>query len=148
MPGSRVKCPNCLFDPVNQRSTNTYSPTVPYPAGIPGPAPFVGGACPVCNSVGQYTTETSKVVKCLIRSLKTGEKKYLPQGVEDQNDYRLKCDIDFIADFESARIVEIDGTPTEVTSIIKRGLRDLIQIVVFCKKSDWPQGKKKDVSRS
>lgn len=148
IPGPRIKCPNCIFDPVNQRSTNVYSPTNPYPSSIPGPTPFTGGICPVCAGVGQYTTETSKVVQCLVRELKSKERHYEVGGVYDENDFRLKADISFLSDFESARKIEIDGNPTEVTSIIKRGLRDLIQIVVFCKKSEWPGGKKKDVSRT
>lgn len=147
IPGPPIKCPNCLFDPVNKRSTNVYSPSANYPATTPGPKPFKGGLCPVCNGTGQYTTETTKVIKCLIRWLKSGDIKYHAAGIEEQNDYRLKAAIEFEDDFRRARIVEIDGVPTEVTNIVERGLRDLIQIVVMCKRSEWPEGKRTDVSR-
>lgn len=148
IPGPKVKCGNCLFDPVNKRSTNVYSPSVPYPANQPGPTPFKGGNCPVCNGVGQYTTEVTKVVQCLIRWLKGKEKSYEAYGINDDNDYRLKADISFLADFRNARKVVIDGTPTEVTIILQRGLRDLIQIVVFCKMSEFNSGKNpSDVSK-
>lgn len=148
LPGPKTDCPNCLFDPVNKRSAGMYRPRTPYPAGVPGPTPFVGGICPICNATGQYTTEITKVIdKALIRWLKVDTKKYLIQGLEAENDFRIKCDIKYLEDFKAARIVEIDGVPAEVSTIVKRGLRDLVQIVVFLKRSEWGPGKKTDVSR-
>ena len=148
IPGPKTKCPNCLWDSVNHKGANIYSPSIPYPTNIPGPKEFKGGVCPVCNGTGQFTTETTKQVQCLIRWLKVEQKRYLIQGIEAENDFRLKADIKYLNDFKNARKVEIDGVPAEVTTIIKKGLRDLIQIVVFLRKSDWLEGKKKDVSRS
>jgi hypothetical protein len=148
IPGPRVDCPNCLFDPINKRSTGMFKPRNPYPANIPGPYQFIGGICPVCNGTGQYSTEVTKIIdKALIRWLKVDQKKYLIQGLEAENDFRIKCDIKYIDDFKTARVVEIDGVPAEVTTIVKRGLRDLIQIVVFLRLSEWPTGGKKDVSK-
>ena len=148
IPGPKNDCPNCLFDPVNKRSTGMYKPKTPYPASIPGPFNFVGGICPVCNGTGQYATEITKVIdKALIRALKVDQKKYLIQGLEAENDFRIKVDIKHIEDMKAARVVVIDGFPCEVTTIIKKGLRDLIQIVVYLKLSEWPTGRQEDVSR-
>ena len=147
IPGPKVKCPNCIFDPVNRRSAGMFKADNPYPANMPGPTPFTGGICPVCNGTGQYTTETTKIVQALIRWLKVDQKKYLIQGLELENDFRIKCDIQYLNDFKSARYVVIDGTPAEVTTIVKKGLRDLIQIVVFLKRSEWGPGQQKDVTK-
>lgn len=154
IPGPPKKCPNCLWDPVNRRSTGMFSPLSPFPTvtdhngnSITGAQEFRGGICPVCNATGQTTTETTKVVQCGIRYLKSDHKRYIIQGIEAQNDFRLKADIKFESDFNAARIIEVDGIPTEMTVLNRGGLRDLIQIIVFCKRSEWPPGFKKDVSR-
>lgn len=155
IPGTKLNCPNCLFDAVNKRSTNIYSPKVnQFPVtdhnGVSQAASieFRGGICPICNGTGSVTSgETTKLVQCLIRHLKTDQKRYLVQGHEAENDFRLKADIKFQADFENARFLEIDGIPAEVSTIIPAGLRDLIQIKIFCKKSNFPPGFVKDVTR-
>lgn len=147
IPGKKTRCPNCLFDPVNKRSSNVYSPRNPYPAGISGPQEFKNTTCPICNGTGNVTTETTKSVKCLIRTLKKGEKDMEIYGQEDENFYQVKADIKYFNDFKNARIVEIDGVPTEVQRLAKRGLRDLVQVVAWCKISEWGPGKKTDVSR-
>ena len=155
IPGTALNCPNCLFDSVNKRSAGIYSPlTAQFPVTdhnkntVSAPKEFRGGICPVCNAAGKVTSgETTKVVQCLIRHLKTDQKRYIVQGIEAENDFRLKCDIKFRSDFEKARVVEIDGIPAEVSTIIPGGLRDLIQIKVFLKKSEWGPGKAKDVTR-
>lgn len=154
LPGIKKSCQNCLWDPINKRSTGIYSPQTPFLATvdyhgnpIAGPVPFKGGICPVCNATGSTTTEVTKLVQCGIRYLKSEKKQYLMQGIVLNNDYRLNADIKYIADFEKARIIEIDGAPAEVTAINKGGMRDLIKILVFCKNSEWPEGMKKDVEK-
>lgn len=149
IPGPRRHCPNCIFDSVNNRSTGMFRATVPYPTNIPGPFPFIGGICPVCNGTGQFTTEITKIIdKALIRWLKVDQKRYLIQGLESDNDFRIKCDISHLADMQAARIVVIDGIPCEVATIVKKGLRDLIQIQVYLKKSQPLPGKLSDVSKN
>ncbi len=153
IPGAKKKCQNCLFDPVNKRSTGIYSPSDPFfpvinHVGklISTSIPFIGGICPVCNGTGQTTQETTKVVKCLIKYLKARQREFMIYGVETENDFRLKADIKFENDFKNARIIEVDGVPTELTLLNRGGLRDLVQVIVFTKMSDWPEGKKKNVS--
>lgn len=146
IPGPKQKCFNCSWDPINKKSTGMYVPQTPLPSGQ-AYKPFVGGICPICHGTGQFTTETTKQVQALIRWLRTDQKRYVIQGLEAENDFRIKCDIKYHDDFKNARIVEIDGISTEVTTIIKRGLRDLIQIVVFLKRSEFGPGKKTDVSK-
>jgi hypothetical protein len=146
LPGPKTRCFNCLMDPVNRKSTGMYSPTFPLPDGQTH-KPFVGGVCPVCNGTGQYTTETTKIVKALIRWLKVDQKRYIIQGLEAENDFRIKADIKYYSDFKKARKVVIDGIPAEVTSIVKGGMRDLIQIKVFLKRSEFNSASNKtDVS--
>lgn len=44
-------CPNCIFDPATNKSSNRYKPS--------GPIPFVlGRACPYCNGIGYYGANT------------------------------------------------------------------------------------------
>lgn len=147
LPGSKIACPNCLIDPINKKSTGIYSPRNPYPAGFPGPTPFTGGVCPICNATGQYTTETTKIVKCLIRWLKADEREWGKFGYGDNNDFRLKANIKYLDDFKNARVVVIDGVPCQVTATVKRGLRDIIQVVVFLKASSSPEGRIADASK-
>lgn len=148
IPGPPVMCPNCLFDPINHKSAGTYSPRTPYPSGtIPGPTYFAGGQCPICNGTGQFTVEITKSVLAGIRWLKTEQSRYLIQGLEANNDFRLKCDIQYFEDFKKARRVDIDGIPTEVQAITKAGLSKLIQIKVFCKRSEFNPGMKTDVTK-
>lgn len=147
IPGPKRKCFNCLFDPVNRKSTNIYSPQNPIPAGQVV-KPFTGGICPICNGTGQFTTETIKLIQCGIRSLKDKEKTYMNQGFNDQFDFRLKAPIASLPDFLAARRIIVDGIPTQLQSYIKKGLRDLIQVVIFVKMSEDPKGFKSDVSKS
>lgn len=146
IPGPKKRCPNCIYDPIAKKSTGMYQPQFPLPAGVVH-IPFTGGTCPVCNGTGQYTTEVTKQVLAGIRWLKADQKRYVIQGLEAENDFRIKCDIKYYEDFKKVRIVDIDGIPAEVTSILKKGLGELIQIVVFLRKSEYNPGKKTDVSR-
>lgn len=154
IPGAYKACPNCLLDPANKKSTGIYSPRANFPSTttwegtvITAPVPFTGGICPVCNGTGQVQVETTKVIQCGVRALKTDQKRYIIQGIEAENDFRLKADIKYYDDFRKARIIEIDGVPCESsTDPIKAGLGDLIQIKVFCKRSNWNAGRKLGVS--
>ena len=46
-------CPNCIFDPVGNKSSNIYQ------AG--GPTPF-HGICPTCNGVGKFPDEQTETI--------------------------------------------------------------------------------------
>lgn len=149
IPGPKKECWNCLIDPINKRSTGIYAPK---PLLVPAGQvlkPFTGGICPVCNGTAQFTTQTSKVIKCSIRWLKAIQKGYVVQGFDAENDFKLKAPINNQADFENARYVEIDGVNCQVSAIVKRGLRDLIWINVWLKRSEWSSGSRgtQDVSK-
>jgi hypothetical protein len=146
IPGPKKRCFNCLFDPINKRSTGMYSPQLPLPTGQVH-VPFTGGICPICNGTGQFTTQTVKIVKCGIRPLKDKEKTFMNQGFNENFDFRLKAPISALADFQAARIIVVDGIPTQVQSIVKKGLRDIIQFVAFVKVSEWPKGFQSDISK-
>ncbi len=155
IPGPKSRCKNCIWDPINKRSTGMYSPASPFGTTtthdgntITAAIPFTGGLCPVCNGTGQNTSEITKIYKCLVRYLKSDQKRYIVQAVEAENDFRLKAHISAEPDFIAARFVEIDGIPAEVKVINRGGLRDISQIIIFLKRSEWPLGKKKDVSRT
>lgn len=146
IPGPKKKCFNCLYDSINQKSAGVYSPQTPVPTGSVL-VPFTGGICPVCNGTGKFTTQIIKIIKCGIRSLKDKEKSFAAQGFDENFDFRLKAPISAYDDFGNARVVVVDGIPCQVQSRIKKGLRDLIQVVVFVKVSDWPKGFAADVSK-
>ena len=46
-----TECPNCYFDSISNRSSNTYREN--------GPIPFYNGNCPYCYGVGLIYTDTS-----------------------------------------------------------------------------------------
>lgn len=141
IPGPKRHCPNCLFDSVNNRSAGMFRASNPYPSDIAGPFPFIGGMCPVCNGTGQYTSEITKIIdKALIRWLKVDQKRYLVQGLEADNDLRIKVDIKHRTDLMNSRAVTVDGSRFEVTTILPKGLRDLIYVTVFLKVSQPPPG--------
>lgn len=61
-------CPNCIFDPIANRSTNRYQ------AG--GPISFSVGLCPYCNGIGKIPDEqTETVTLCPIYDYKS----WIPQ---------------------------------------------------------------------
>lgn len=56
---NETQCSNCIFDPINRRSTNRYN-------GV-GPQPFNTGRCPVCHGTGflpggSVTTDTVQLL--------------------------------------------------------------------------------------
>jgi hypothetical protein len=56
----RSPCPNCIFDPIRNRSTGIYIQG--------GPRPFRRGRqCPWCKGLGFEETQVQKCIKCLIR---------------------------------------------------------------------------------
>jgi hypothetical protein len=58
-PGIFVECPNCIYDPIGQKSTNIWKHG--------GPAPFSSGACPVCGGTGGYReTEPIETIKVTV----------------------------------------------------------------------------------
>lgn len=144
--GPKFRCFDCLWDPINKKSAGIYSPQFPLPAGQVH-RPFTGGICPICNGTGQYTTEATKQVTAGIRWLKADQKRYVLQGLEAENDVRIKVDLKYYNDLKNCRLVEIDGTTCEVTAMIKRGLGKLIYVTVFLKRSEYGPGKPTDVSK-
>lgn len=47
-------CPNCIFDPIGNKSANRYA------AG--GPMPFTVGQCPMCHGVGRIPDEQTSTI--------------------------------------------------------------------------------------
>lgn len=47
-------CPNCLFDPIGNKSANRYQ--------TGGPAPFTVGQCPMCAGVGKIPDEQTSTL--------------------------------------------------------------------------------------
>lgn len=50
-------CPNCVFDPIGNKSSNRYKHG--------GPVPFQFGNCPMCNGAGREATFPTEVVTLL-----------------------------------------------------------------------------------
>lgn len=57
---TNAKCPNCIFDPITNRSRNIYQ------TNPPGPIPFSHGQCPYCHGWGIPNDESSQQVNLLI----------------------------------------------------------------------------------
>jgi hypothetical protein len=53
-------CPNCVYDAVNRRSSNKYTPG--------GPIPFRTGICPYCHGNGRIETDppTITIYSCVV----------------------------------------------------------------------------------
>lgn len=54
-PAIKTICINCDFNPMTQRSNNTYK--------VGGPIEFDSGICPYCNGDGYTNEETSDIIK-------------------------------------------------------------------------------------
>jgi len=54
-PEKRSDCPNCIFDPLNKKSSNQYTSS--------GPIPFATGLCPYCNGIGYLNTAETESIK-------------------------------------------------------------------------------------
>lgn len=137
-PGKANKCPNCLWSPVSKQSANVYSPNPNYPTadGIPGPTPFTHGVCPVCQGSGQYSRLTVKNILCHVRWLVPKDKEWTPLGETLNADCRLQADIRYLNDFQRTPIkVLVDNQPMEVKKVYQRGLKKLVQVIVFLKAS-------------
>lgn len=55
---AQVQCPNCVYDPVTQRSRNIYNGT--------GPIPFTHGQCPYCHGWGIPNDESTAQVNLMV----------------------------------------------------------------------------------
>lgn len=57
-PSVQEDCPNCIYDPIANRSTGRYQ--------TGGPQPFPQGTiCPVCRGVGKLVSDTSEIIRML-----------------------------------------------------------------------------------
>lgn len=135
LPGNKRRCSNCLFSPVDGKSSGIYRPDSPYPtAEMPGPTPFTHGLCPVCRGSGFYASRlTVKEVLCHVRPLTPDERKWTPVGQLIDADYRLQTDPQFLNDFKRALKIEVDGQETELVKVYTRGLKGIAQILVYVK---------------
>lgn len=68
-------CPNCVFDPIGNKSSNTWING--------GPIPFENGSdCPSCNGQGLHFTSLTKSVKLLIANSPKDFFQRLPANVQ------------------------------------------------------------------
>lgn len=58
-PPKMSRCPNCIFDPKLNKSTNRYNGTGPYF--------FDKGICPYCNGLGKMESSVNEPIKMLCR---------------------------------------------------------------------------------
>lgn len=137
IPGPRVKCPNCIWNSTDHKSSGAYGPTSPYPSDIPGPTPFSNGPCPVCRGSGQYTRTIIKEILCHVRWRIPGENEKTSIGELEGFECRLQADIKHMPDFRNSVKIEVDTFPMELGKLYPRGLKKLIQVLVFLKRSDF-----------
>lgn len=57
-PAIKVSCGNCVYDTMNNRSSNIYNGT--------GPVPFTFGICPWCDGLGFKETPQTEIIKLRI----------------------------------------------------------------------------------
>lgn len=129
-----TKCPNCIYDPMNRRSANIYSPSSPYPSGILGPVSFTGGVCPICKGIGTYSSDLQTSVLCLIKWIKKNELSHETQGTFEEGDVQLKANIQYYDILKKAKSITVDGIVCYPISVSQAGLRDPFHAIVIASK--------------
>ncbi len=106
-PSKIEDCPNCVFDPIGNKSSNRYQ------AG--GPAPFPnGGVCPGCMGTGKRETEVFETIKMIVEWNPKDVKNFSihvdqPDGVVKTTTYARYTDeleraVEIIIDFDKSGI--------------------------------------------
>jgi len=106
-----TECPNCLFDPMTQRSSNQYN------GG--GPISFTNGVCPYCRGVGLVATSNTKDLNLMVL---WNYKDWIGwNGVPDQSmtpfgQCQTMSKISTISDLKNAQEVILD---TDISQYVK-----------------------------
>jgi hypothetical protein len=78
-PSQTVDCPNCIYDPTTQRSSNKFK--------TGGPRPFPNGTiCPVCRGTGKLTQQPTAVIK-LELSWNPRQWIFVPENIVEPNSW-------------------------------------------------------------
>lgn len=120
LPPEKADCPNCIWDPVNQSSTNTFDSTFVAPISIFGqtinPQPFTRGRCPVCKGIGYLKKDIVRPIKALVKWQPSGPEdlEILPAGREGISIVRLKALPTHYNNFKQALYFIVDGVRCEI----------------------------------
>lgn len=113
-------CVNCLWDPINKRSSGQFDTSFTVPIIIFGtlisPISFSRSRCPVCYGVGYLQQEVKRNVKALVKWNPTSieDLEILPVGREGKAIVRIKVlRADFIL-VNTAIYFKIDGVRCEI----------------------------------
>jgi hypothetical protein len=131
---NRTQCPNCIFDPIRQRSTGIYI------TNPPGPRPFKRGRkCPHCKGRGYEETPNTKCIDALIKWNPKDAKKYGIVLTHRKDIVRIKTYLTEADDLIKAKtaIIDYDQRNTTIArtkmirSPIPVGLRDSRYCISF-----------------
>lgn len=120
LPPLTADCPQCIWDPTNERSTGQSDPSFVAPVVIFGetitPQPFTRGRCPVCKNAGKLTKEVKRSVKALVRWNPEGPEdlQILPVGREGASVVRIKALPTNYELISSAIYFVVDGVRCEI----------------------------------
>jgi hypothetical protein len=122
LPPEAMDCPNCLYDPINKKSTGVVDPLFVTSVVIFGqtisPQSFTRGRCPICKGEGVLTSEVKRSVKCLVKWQPDGpdDLEIIPSGREGASVVRLKALPSNYNNFINAIYYVVDGTKCEAIS--------------------------------
>lgn len=123
------QCGNCIYDIVHKCSSGNYNGT--------GPTSFARGAmCPVCKGAGTIKADRSTTVTCTINYVNLNELDEVTRkaaGDEDTVYVRIKAKVSFYSSIKTASYLIIDGSRMRLINIIKRGLKEKVTCIAYCK---------------
>lgn len=117
----QTPCPNCLFDPITNRSTGVYRDA--------GPEPFPRGRkCPYCKGEGVVTSNETRCIKCLIKWAPKDAMNYGLTVTDPRAIVRTKCLLTNAPLIARARTAIIDYGISDVTRLKVKRLRGPVPV--------------------
>jgi hypothetical protein len=123
-------CANCIWDSINNKSSNRYDLTNPFPSGTTYHKPFIDGqTCPVCYGKGKILIPQSGVQRAMIRWISRNYEYPTQYGDGGQfgnvpnADLKLKVLTSGAGNLNICKTVIVDGITCEILQTpIHRGL--------------------------
>jgi len=129
-----INCPNCSYDPINQESAGIYQPDDPYPENVPGPIPFSGGICPVCNGKGKYVTRQEQTIKALVNWATPRDRAAMSAGFVEPWDVSVQVSPSSAEVIRNADEIYVDDVRVQYLNMQKGGLKTIAGVTIELRK--------------
>lgn len=127
---TKTRCPNCIYDAVQNCSTGRYR--------TGGPSPF-NAMCPVCNNKGMVETQVKRIVVANVRlgTSPAAADTPLPEGQLPSNIAQVKTVYTNKKLIDDAKAFFVDGMRySRINLPNPRGLQSKVSYIFFMKRDD------------